>query len=527
MDRSEREAAVAQMIARRSVVLERVRGLPHVRSVGVGLRVRGGKPTGELAFRVYVDTKVLRAALAPGDVIPDNVEGIPIDVIEIGRAKRICWTKGTRPLVGGVEISDSPFDALSTKSGTLGCMVTTADGKIAALSCEHVLKHKMHLDKRVYQPFFDECLGFQCNKIGDSIDGYEDHFELDNTSFWIDCAIGVLDGGIDKRFRLRSVTHKIVGGPVDVSMPDGVKGIVRVDGTGQIVAIRDEAGVLIDTTLIKGTASALPGTLVWKIGNRTGLTAGVVEDPLGTVGDDVTGDDDHNVVLVRALAGYKNGNIQQFADHGDSGSVVLDLSNRIVGIVTGLYTNKLNDGNSELLTYACNIAPVLAYLKATINVSPETIGPTGAVQPSAQVHEEPDEIDFGERLHALAKRARQTRGGRALIALIERHAAEVQDLVFRCRAVTVVWHRHRGPNFVALLARSVGDPTSVLPAESGGISLSRLITAMAAALRRHGSPGLRVDVATHEQWLLGVIDGCDSLDDVFARLEEDEPVMSS
>ena len=57
------------------------------------------------------------------------------------------------------------------KGGTLGCFVTTTDGKMAALSNEHVLRHGMHSDRRVYQPRYDDCLGFECNKIGESIAG--------------------------------------------------------------------------------------------------------------------------------------------------------------------------------------------------------------------------------------------------------------------------------------------------------------------------------------------------------------------
>ena len=81
-----------------------------------------------------MDVKLPRGKLAPADLIPETIEGIPTDVLQIGRARKLCWSKGTRPLVAGVEIGDSPFDTFSMKSGTLGCIVTTADGKMAALA---------------------------------------------------------------------------------------------------------------------------------------------------------------------------------------------------------------------------------------------------------------------------------------------------------------------------------------------------------------------------------------------------------
>ncbi|MGA7902512.1 MAG: hypothetical protein WCA06_07755, partial [Terrimicrobiaceae bacterium] len=238
MNQRDREIEVARMLKRRGAVLERLQALPNVRSVGVGMRVRRGKLTGELAFGVYVDVKVPRAKLVAADLIPEIVEGIRTDVLQIGRARKLCWSKGTRPLVGGVEISDSPVDTFSMKSGTLGCIVTTADGKMAALSNEHVLRHKMHSDRHVYQPFYDDCLGFQCNKIGESIAGLENHFEHEVTSFWIDCAIAILDSGIGRGFRLRRVIHKTLE-LIEVAMPAGVEGKVWINQDGKVVAIRD------------------------------------------------------------------------------------------------------------------------------------------------------------------------------------------------------------------------------------------------------------------------------------------------
>ena len=87
----------------------------------------------------------------------------------------------------------------------------------------------------------------------------------------------------------------------------------------------------------------------------------------------------NNLILVRALAGYEAEGIRQFADQGDSGSILLDLSNRVVGIVTGVFKDETDDGEDQFFTYACNIDPVLAFLKVTINESPAPAGPTAAI----------------------------------------------------------------------------------------------------------------------------------------------------
>jgi hypothetical protein len=518
MNREEVERRVTEMIARRSALLEQIRSLANVRSVGVGLRIKGGNPTGELAYRVYVDIKVPRAALPAGDLIPESFEGVPIDVIQIGRARRACLDKGTRPILGGLEVAPSPFDTLTDHRGTLSCVVTTSDGKQAILSNEHVLHFKTNIDKRIWQPHYDSCLGFDCNKIGASVDGFEDHFDHGGILFWVDAAIAILDKGIGRRFQSRKIANSASGGVTDVKLPPGVEGGVSINSDRKVVSIQNEQGTAVDTTRIASPASALPGTLVWKIGNTTKLTAGVVDDAFGTVTDDRTGEVNSNLVLIRAVAGYEKNGRTEFADEGDSGSLLLDLSNHVIGLVTGIYINPKSDGSGEEhFVYACNIVPVLNRMKVSINVSPTPVAPTSG-EVLREEAEQLEEVDLGERLHVIERRVRVTGPGPAMLGLIERHASEIYGLVTRVRAVTVVWHRNQGPAFAALFARTLrrGGP---LPVEVNGIPLRSMLTAMAAVLRRHGSPSLSADLELHESRIVDLLDGCDDLDQMLSRLE--------
>jgi len=59
----------------------------NVVGVGVGYRQRGGERTGELALVVMVNKKVPEALLAPEDVIPTSLEGVPVDVQEVGEIR--------------------------------------------------------------------------------------------------------------------------------------------------------------------------------------------------------------------------------------------------------------------------------------------------------------------------------------------------------------------------------------------------------------------------------------------------------
>ena len=59
----------------------------NVVGVGVGYRYQQGKPTGTLALVVMVRRKVPRHELAPQDILPTEIEGIPVDVREVGEVR--------------------------------------------------------------------------------------------------------------------------------------------------------------------------------------------------------------------------------------------------------------------------------------------------------------------------------------------------------------------------------------------------------------------------------------------------------
>jgi hypothetical protein len=56
----------------------------NVVGVGVGYRTIGGMRTDEIALVVLVTKKVPRVHLAPEDIVPDEIDGIPVDVQEVG-----------------------------------------------------------------------------------------------------------------------------------------------------------------------------------------------------------------------------------------------------------------------------------------------------------------------------------------------------------------------------------------------------------------------------------------------------------
>jgi len=57
---------------------------PNVVGVGVGLRQKDGEFTEEVALIVMVSKKVPGIELEPDDRIPDEIDNVPVDVLEVG-----------------------------------------------------------------------------------------------------------------------------------------------------------------------------------------------------------------------------------------------------------------------------------------------------------------------------------------------------------------------------------------------------------------------------------------------------------
>lgn len=57
----------------------------NVVGVGVGLRRRAGDLTDDVVLVVMVSRKVPRAQLAPKDLVPCEIDGVPVDVQVVGQ----------------------------------------------------------------------------------------------------------------------------------------------------------------------------------------------------------------------------------------------------------------------------------------------------------------------------------------------------------------------------------------------------------------------------------------------------------
>ena len=81
------QAAMERAQAVRRAHEEALLARPNVVGVGVGLVRRGGALTGEVGIVVMVAHKLPPDALDPADRIPAAIEGVPVDVQEVGEIR--------------------------------------------------------------------------------------------------------------------------------------------------------------------------------------------------------------------------------------------------------------------------------------------------------------------------------------------------------------------------------------------------------------------------------------------------------
>lgn len=57
---------------------------PNVLAVGEGIQTKLGKPTGLPCIVVFVERKIPPDELGEDEILPEEIEGIPVDVVEAG-----------------------------------------------------------------------------------------------------------------------------------------------------------------------------------------------------------------------------------------------------------------------------------------------------------------------------------------------------------------------------------------------------------------------------------------------------------
>ena len=287
---------------------DRLKRFTNVVGVGVGYEIVGGKRTDRVAIRVYVRKKLPKDQLAPDAILPDTLDGLPVDVIEdefwihqqppISLEERLVAHTFLR---GGISLGN----LLVGGAGTLGVSVfDNKTGQDMILSNWHVLC------------FSDTC------QTGEPV-----------------IQPGAFDNGTEADL-IAELVRAVLSPHVDAAIAQPL---------GQRPLFKE----VWDIGFVEAASVAQLGAVVRKSGRSSGFTAGTISDISANV--DVNG--------------YPNG-AQHFVDQiviegnnisipGDSGSVWINDANEVIG---------LNFAGSSTRAIANHIGAVFAELD--INLSP-------------------------------------------------------------------------------------------------------------------------------------------------------------
>ena len=290
--------------------------LGNVIGMGVGVKWRGGEPTGDPALIVLVTQKLDKSALSKADLIPAELAGMQTDVLAIGypfaysafptRPRGIEpvaqeLTTRVRPAKGGYSVSHPDVSA-----GTMAtCVYDILPGgtvtppqpgvgipnRYYLLSNNHVIANN------------------NLAKIGDPI-----------------LQPGTADGGRDPEDRIANLTRFI---PIRLEPPVPL----------------DEQNNLVDAAIAEGPFDLLNREVYWS-GHVRGwrlkenVTVGTVVQKTGRTTRYTTG----RITVIDALVdvNYGGGTVARFVDQiittnmsagGDSGSLVTTLDNVAVGLL--------------------------------------------------------------------------------------------------------------------------------------------------------------------------------------------------
>lgn len=248
----------------------------NVVGVGIGEKIKNGLPLGRLSLKVYVEKKYPKGQLAKKDIIPQSLSPVETDVEEAGRIVALGFTGRYRPALGGVW-------HYKITAGTFCCLVKDRiNNKIFILSNNHVMANSNKADKGdiILQP--------------GPYDGGRSPRDI----------IGYLDRWVEIKFGNK-------GNLIDAAL--------AIPKNNRLV--RRE---IIEIGAYKNIIRPRLGMLVQKSGRTTGYTAGKIKDITATV----------KVYYNKKIALFRNQILTtNISQGGDSGSAVLDMQKRVVGLL--------------------------------------------------------------------------------------------------------------------------------------------------------------------------------------------------
>jgi hypothetical protein len=502
--REERDAEIARLDGiLDSGVRDQLAALPGVVQVTHGLKLVGGAATDDLAIAVFVDEKLPIADLAPEHVVPPTVEGVPTDVLPVPTMDLYTLTGGTQ-ITNGYTARKGPGN-YPMEAGTLGFVAKTndKDQNPVILSCAHVIGH--------LGAVVDHDLVFQPQPGPDDVIHDSDTFpRRPNTS---SNSVGTIR-------KIVKTSHEVDGAIAQIStcrswcFDCGTSYTHAIEGLHAIPVPQGVPTHAPRSDAITGVATAQDDMYVFKVGITTHGTAGRITHASAPVTvKDYFGEAEfhfENQILIAGLPGTR------FADHGDSGAMLVNSDGKIVGMVAGGFPPTGPDP-STAIAHANNIGRVMIELGISF--------PIRAKQPATAVASvRAGRVSFADEgpdmLNTLRDRVGRSAVGQALLDAINEHLDEIVALVNDRRRVTVAWHRGQGPAWLAAFARSARHPDYRLPTEIEGVTRAEALAALHTALLAEGSDEFRASLRELPAFLVPALGECQSVDELLGRLDE-------
>jgi hypothetical protein len=310
----------------KDVAIKHLLTIPGVTGVDIGFKYTDGVMTDKVVLRVHVKRK--RGTVAKDHHIPTDIMGIPTDVIESFYQQQDVVTNLSDVtnidedqydvLDGGISISGLRPDN-SADTGTLGLVVTdNRTGKPVVLTNAHVVGGEGTEGKKIYHPY-----PWSGNLVG-------------------------------------SVLRARRSGSIDAA-------IISIDNMNYSFDVMQLGGV-------QGTnLNPQLGMVVRKRGRQSRVTKGMIEGIHGTFPISATESYD-DIMRIKPLTGA------DFSIEGDSGSVVLDENNSVIGLLYAGYPSQLTEDDE--LRGRTLVIPIQNVMTAmNISIGSSDVQPTHPVSP--------------------------------------------------------------------------------------------------------------------------------------------------
>jgi len=258
---------IRQAVGAKQVHLPSLLTRPNVVGVGVDLRQKGGRTSDEVCVVALVRRKQPPTALSPEGMVPATVDGVPVDVLEVGDLRAQVDRKAhLRPAPGGVSLGHYKITA-----GTFGAVVRDrASGVRLILSNNHVLANEN--DAAPEDPVLQPGPADGGREESDTIALVERFVPLSYSREPATCGVArfvvaagnAVAGVIGSKHRLESFR-------------EDAQATNRVDAAvARPLIDSDVSDEILDIGRVSGNTAAALGMAVRKSGRTTGLTTGLV-----------------------------------------------------------------------------------------------------------------------------------------------------------------------------------------------------------------------------------------------------------